>query len=116
MKKNGFTIIEFLVCLAMLGIVLFIGICASRKMLATSLVSFRTVNDDEVFKAAKAYVNENNIDNTYKSYICVKVSDLINYGYLLDTNDQKLKEKTIKLKKNVVTKTISAMEYINDCE
>lgn len=115
MKKNGFTLIEFLVCLAMLGIVLVIGLAASHNMLTTSLAGLRVVSDDEVFKAAKNYVNEKNISFNDNGYVCVSVNDLIDNGYLVDTNNYELKNKLVKLKKNSVTKVISRMWYVDSC-
>ena len=60
MNKKGFTLIEFLICLALLGIVLVIGLCASGGAIRTSLSSLRSVSESEVFKAAKSYSLENN--------------------------------------------------------
>ena len=115
MNKKGFTLIEFLMCLALLGIVLVIGLCASGNMLRTSLSSLRSVNDNEVFKAAKAYVLENNVSFSRKGYACVEVQDLVDYGYLLDTNDEELKNKIVKLKKNKRTKVIYDIGYTRNC-
>ena len=115
MKKNGFTLIEFLASLAMLGIVLVIGLFASRNMLTTSLAGFRAVSDTEVFKAAKTYVNEKNISFNDKGYTCVSVRDLIDYGYLIDMNDDKVKNMHVKLKKNSLTKVISKAWYVDNC-
>ena len=116
MNNKGFTLIEFLICLVMLGVVLVMGICASRNSLATSLVTLRSVSDNEVFKATKSYVISENISFNDKSYVCVSVRDLIDYGYLADTNDLVLKEKIVKLKRNNITKVISNFEYVSNCD
>ena len=116
MNNKGFTLVELLLCLAMFGIILVIGLCASRDMLKTSLVSLRPVGDDEVFRAATSYVNENKDVFNGKLYTCVTVKDLVDFGYLDDTNDYELKTKIVKLKRNNVTKRIYNVEYVNDCD
>ena len=116
MNNKGFTLIEFLICLAMFGFVLVMGICASKNKLAASLAVFRPVSNNEVFKAAKDYFISQNISFDGKSYVCVDIRDLIEYGYLEDTNDQTLKEKIVKLKKNSITNLISNFEYTSNCD
>ncbi len=116
MNRKGFTLVEFLICLALLGIVLVFGLCASSDMLRTSLSSLRSVSDNEVFKAAKAYVQENNVTFYDGSYTCVTVKELIDYGYLVDTNDYELRDKIVKVKKNKVTKVIYDIEYTSNCD
>ena len=116
MKRNGFTLIEFLICLSLLGIVLIIGISTSHKMLSTSLVTIRAVSDNEVFTAAKNYAIENQKIFNGKFYTCITVKDLIDYGYLADTNDITLKEKNVMIKKNKITKVIYNIDYTNNCD
>ena len=116
MNRKGFTLVEFLICLVLLGIVLVLGLCASSDMLRTSLSSLRSVSDNEVFKAAKTYVQENNSVFNDDSYACVTVKELIDYGYLVDTNDYELRDKIVKVKKNKVTKVIYDIGYTNSCD
>ena len=116
MNKKGFTLVEFLVCLALLGIVLVFGLCASRNMLRTSLSSLRSVSDNEVFKAAKSYAQENTGIFNDAGSACVTVKELIDYGYLVDTNDYGLRDKKVELKKNKLTKVIYDVGYTSSCK
>ena len=116
MNQKGFTLVEFLICIVLLGIVLVLGLCSSTDMLRTSLSSLRSVSDNEVFKAARSYALENNSTFDSNGHTCIMVHDLIDYGYLLDTNDYELRSKGVILKKNKITKVIYDMEYTSNCE
>ena len=115
MNNKGFSLVDLLLSLAMFGVVLIIGLCASHDMLKTSLIVFRSVSDEEVFNAAKNYVDDNNMLDG-NSYACVTVRDLVNYGYLADTNDYQLKNRIVKLKKDNITTIIYNVEYVNNCD
>ena len=115
MNRKGFTLIDLLACLALLGIILLIGISVSRNTMSTSLVRLRTVSDNEVFSAANNYVLENNIYFNEHGYICINVSDLIDYGYLNDTNDNKIKNKIVAIYGNNNTKVITTTKYVDSC-
>ena len=116
MNNKGFSIIDLIIVLALFGIILIIGLCASHDMLKTSLLAFRTVSDGEVFTAAMNYAHDN--DNLFsdKSYTCVGVNTLIRSGYLADTNDWQLREKIVKVNKGNITKVIYNVEYVNSCD
>ena len=116
MNKKGFTLIEFLVCIVLLGIVLVIGLYSSGDMLKTSLSSLRSVSDNEVFKAAKAYAQENNDIFDRNGNACVNIQDLIDYGYLMDMNDSEIKNKMVALRKNKMTRVIYDIEYTSNCD
>ncbi len=115
MNNKGFTLIELLGSIAILGIVLMMGIYASRDTVATSLTTFRNVRDNEVFTAARNYVVGENI-SLKKGYACVYVRDLIDYGYLENTNDEEVVNKLVKVSRNNVTKVINQVKYVNICE
>ena len=114
MNKNGFTLIELLGCIALLGIVLVIGLYASHGTLATSLYQLRSVSDNEVFKSARLYFQEFNL-KYHDGYTCVKVQDLIDYGYLDNTNDESVKHRIVKVFCDEGTKTITNIEYDDNC-
>lgn len=115
MKKNGFTLVELLVSLAILGLVLLIGIMANRRALATSLVEFRNIGDNEVFVAARNYVEGENV-SLKKGYTCVYVQDLVDYGYLDATNNMDVRDRLVKVSINKVTKVINKIKYVDICE
>ena len=115
MKKNGFTLIELLICLAMLGFVLVIGILVTRDTLATSLTQLRDVSDNEVFSAARSYVLSENIAYNSDNYVCVSVTELIQYGYLQDTFDEQLKSKNVMVTRDSITKVIRRINYSDSC-
>lgn len=114
MDRQGFTLIEMLACLALLGIVLGIGLVASKETLSTSLTQFRVISQTEVFEAARTYAISENItfDN---GYACVNVSELIELGYLEYTNNEDIKNKIVQINKNNSTKVIESIRYIKVC-
>ena len=115
MKKNGFTLVELLASLAILGLVLAIGIMANRRALATSLMRFRNISDNEVFVAARNYVEGENV-SLKKGYTCVTVSELVDYGYLDATNSVDVEDKLVKVSINKTTKVINRIKYVDICE
>ena len=115
MKKNGFTLVELLVSLALLGLVLMMGIIANRRALATSLSDFRNISDNEIFVAARNYVTGENV-SLKKGYTCVYVSDLIDYGYLDNVNSEEIRNRLVKVSRNKVTKVINNVKYVDVCE
>lgn len=115
MKKNGFTLVELLICFALMGFVLLLGIVVNRNTLATSLTQIRKVSDNEVFEAARNYANSGSV-SLKKGYTCVYVKDLIDYGYLDGTNDATIREKLVKVSINNTTKVINNIKYVDTCE
>ena len=114
MNRQGFTLIEMLACLALLGIVLGVGLVSSRGTLSTSLTQFRSISDSEVFEAARTYAVSENI--TFNNgYACVIVSELIDLGYLEYTNDEDIRERIVQINKNDSTKVIESIKYTQVC-
>lgn len=115
MKKNGFTLVELLVSLALLGVVLLMGIYATRDSLATSLTGFRNVSDNEIFTAARNYVIGEDV-SLKKGYACVYVKTLVDYGYLDVVNSDDINNKMVKVSRNRTTKVIDKIEFVSVCE
>lgn len=104
---RGFTLIEMLGCLAILGIVLSLGVMASKETVSTSLTQFRSISDNEVYEAARAYALENGNSFNDSGISCVNVNDLVLMGYLDKTNDVELLDRYVELRRNedyVITK------------
>ena len=115
MKKNGFTLVELLISLAVLGVVLLMGLYATKGTAATSILGIRDITDNEIFSAAKNYVIGENI-SMKKGYTCMYVKDLVDYGYLVNTSGQELENKLIKVFRNNTTKTIDNIKYVEVCD
>lgn len=117
MKKNnkGFTLVELLVSLAVLGIVLLIGIHAARGTAAAAVIGIKNVGDEDIFMAAKRYVTNENI-SMKKGYTCMYVQDLVDHGYLVNPSDSEISSRLVKVSRNNVTKTISSIKYVDKCD
>ena len=116
MNKRGFTLIEMLGCIALLGIVLCLGLYVSKENLSTSLLRLRKVSDNEVYESARNYVVEKNVSFNESGYACVKVSELVEYGYLAQMNDKKTEGKIVKVIRDNHTKVITNVNYVDLCE
>lgn len=115
MKKNGFTLTELLVSLAVLGIVLLIGIFSVRGTAAAAVIGIKKIGDDDIFIAAKKYVIDENI-SMKKGYTCMYVQDLVDNGYLVNPNDSEIGNRLIKVFKNKITKNIDKVKYVDVCD
>ena len=93
MNKKGFTLIEMLACLALLGIILTIGILVSKDTLATTMTQLSNVSDSEVYQAVRYYVVEENTNFNNQGYTCVTLKDVIDMGYLKGNFDEEFKKK-----------------------
>lgn len=56
MNKYGFTLVEMLACLELLGIVLCLGLIVNRGTLSTSMTQLEKTSDNEVYDAVRKYV------------------------------------------------------------
>lgn len=115
MKKNGFTLIELLGSLALLGIILAIGIIASKDTLATTMTQFSKIDENEIFESARIYVLEENIPFNNMNYTCIEVDDIIKMGYLKNIEDENIKEKIVKIERDKNTYTITKINFSDEC-
>ncbi len=116
MNKKGFTLIEMLACLALLGIILTIGILVSKDTLATTMTQLSNVSDSEVYQAVRYYVVEENTNFNNQGYTCVTLKDVIDMGYLKGNFDEEFKKKIVKVEKNMNTLVIESIEYDDSCK
>lgn len=111
MNRKGFTLVELLAYLCLLGALLGVGLLASKEDLSTSMLRFRHISDNEVFEAAKKYVQSENIN----SDVCVNVSELILLGYLEYTNDSNVMKKMVQIDIDDSNNLIEKVKYIQAC-
>lgn len=112
MNKKGFTLIEMLIWLLVIGILLIVAISLGRRTFATSLKDINTISDEKVFLAAEKYINDGNVDFNGESYTCITTNELKEKGYLnrsLDIN------KFIEVKINKLTKVVENIYYVSSC-
>lgn len=116
MKKNGFTLIELLGSLALLGIVLTLGIIASKDTLSTTMTQFSKINENEIYEAARIYVIEENIKFNDMNYTCVLVDDIIKMGYIKNIEDDNIKKKIVRVERDKDSFAIKKIIFSEDCQ
>ncbi len=120
MNRKGFTLIEMLACLAILGLVLGIGLYATKDTLATTFVDLNKVSDNEIFDTAEVYVQEYprgwNTDTQGNEYTCLDVKELVDYGYFDETDVGSSFDKIVKIIRNMSTKVVIDRDYNESCE
>ena len=62
MNNKGFTLVELLGCLVLLGFVLGIGLYSARGTLSTTLTTLDQVSENEIYDSAEIYLMENGVD------------------------------------------------------
>ena len=118
MNRKGFTLVELLGSLVLLGVVLCIGLYSIRGTLATSLSSLTEVSKSEIYDAARTYVMENGVTwiNDSEEYTCLEVVTLVDYGYF-SWNEVKFYEGSkIKLVRDPISKVITNTSMVDKCE
>ena len=118
MGRKGFTLIELIGCLALMGIILCIGITATKDSLAISLSSLTDVSESQIYNAAELYVLENKTKwiNDGSEYTCLTVINLVDAGYFDDGEVTTYKNKFIKMIRDPKTRVISSKEIVDECE
>ena len=114
MNNKGFSLTELLAVLFLFGIVVSIGLYTTKATLSTTMTTLELVTDNQIFNAAKNYIIEQNIPFNNEQKICVKVTELIEYGYLSNNIDDEIKQKIIQINKDINTKVISKIEYTKE--
>lgn len=118
MNRKGFSLIELLGCLLLLGIILCIGLYSTRGTLATALSTLTDVSKNEIYDAAKMYVLEydaNWIDDG-EEYTCLTVKQLVDSGYFDDDEVTIYKDSKIKIVRDTKNKVISSVKMVDVCE
>lgn len=118
MNNKGFSLIELLGCLMLLGIILGIGLYSAKGTLATSLSTIDQVSENEIYDAAEVYVLEYSASwiNVGDEYTCLTVEDLVDAGYF-DYSEVKLDVyKKIKIIRDSNTRVINSVKFVDNCE
>ena len=112
MNNKGFTLVELLATLVIIGIVFGISLFILKGTQAKVITDVNEVSDGQIFTSAETYVLERNLSFNRSNYVCVSVQELIDYGYIKNTSEP---ERIIKLIRNNETKTIETIKYVDSC-
>lgn len=140
--KRGFTLVELLAVIVVLGICTGIGISVSRGLLNKNSAKAKEVNLESVYKSAIMYTEEykkaddwvvdvnraessgSNVKTTGDEFICMSVKNLIDKGYIdrdASLPDNVTMDSLLLLKRNRDTKSYEKLgDYIinneNECK
>ena len=89
-KIRGFTLIEMLAAIVIISIIFSIIIVIYSGYTSNANDTSTAINKENILDSAVIYINEMKKESSWmvskvestKKYICVKVNELINYGYL----------------------------------
>ena len=118
MNNKGFTLVELLVCLVIIGIVAGVSFGLVRGTWSKPVDTLNEVSENEISNAAKNYVIENSVswkldgDNIYS---CVSINDMINDGYFNSKELIDYQNMFVKVIKNNNTKVIIDTELLEEC-
>ena len=118
MNRNGFTLVELLACLALLGAILGIGLYVTRGTLATTLSTLTDVSQREIYDASETYVLENGVSwiNDGVEYACITVDNLVEKGYFNYDDVVSYRDKIIKIERNEESKVIDSVMFVDVCK
>ena len=117
MNRKGFSLIELLGCLAIMGIILCIGLYSAKGTLATTLSTLDDISDNEIYNAAKTYILENKITwiNDEIEHTCITISALVDSGYFKENEVIAYKDKSVKIIREPITKVITNTTIVEEC-
>lgn len=117
MDRKGFSLVELLACIALLGVILGIGLYSAKGTLSTTLSTLNGVSTDSIYSASKSYVLENGVTWYHQDieYTCVKIDDLVDAGYFDMAEVTSYKDNTVKLVRDPITKTITSVSLVDTC-
>ena len=117
MNRKGFTLIEFLGCIALLGVILCIGLFVTRGTLSTALSTLTDVSISQIYTATDAYIVENQTSwiNDGEEYTCIKIKELVDAGYFDSEEVSNYKNESVKVIRDPKTKVTKSMSLMDDC-
>ena len=118
MNRKGFTLIEFLGCLLILGLILCIGLYTTRGTLATALSTLTDVSVNQIYDASELYVLENKTAwiNDGEEYTCLTVNNLVAAGYFESGEVVSYRDDMIRVDREPRTKVITSIKLVDVCE
>ena len=113
-KNKGFTLVELLAVIAIIGVILAIAIFSVNTIFKTSRDKASEIDLESIKNSAVSYVNENYLGDMYwvdegeYEYSCVPILELVNKGYLKENEIDEYKEEWqfIKVNRDKGNKTI----------
>ena len=112
MNNKGFTLMELLAVLVIIGVVFGITFYILRGTMATSLTQMNEAVNNQIYEAAKSYVIETNQQFNRSGYACDSLQELIDYGYVNNVDNP---QQIIKITRNLETKVIEEIKYVEKC-
>ena len=117
MNRKGFTLIEFLGCMALLGVILCIGLFVTRDTLSTALSTLTDVSISQIYTATDTYIIENQTSwiNDGEEYTCIKIKELVDAGYFDSDEVINYQDECVKVVRDAKTKVTKSMSLMDDC-
>ena len=118
MNNKGFSLIELLGSLAVLGLILCIGLYSAKGTLSTTLSTLIDVSENEIYDATEMYILENSVTwiNQVGEYTCLNVTDLVDAGYFEENEVISYKDRKIKVIRDEHTKVVNSIKLVDVCE
>ena len=118
MNNKGFSLIELLGSLIILGLILGIGLFSARGTLGLVDDKMNLVSENEIFDAASLYVIENPRKwiNDGDEYTCFSILELVDYGYFDDSEIVEYRDNSIRIVRNSNTKVVENVIFVDSCE
>ena len=115
-NNKGFTLVEMLACVGLLGLVLGFSLLVNKGTLSTSMTQIDTISDNEIYDAAELYVIEKNVTWIDNSYTCILVRELSDYGYFTEQEVKDIKNKLVKVTRDSKTLVVDKVQFVDICE
>ena len=124
LNKKGYTLIELLAVILIIGLILVLSTYGIIKSIKSSKEKVTTLSEKSIKEAAETYATEKNDDSNYwlditdkeNKYFCTTIEELMNKG-LLDKKAESTKFKKsdfVLVKKNKVTNVNSKAEILTN--
>ena len=111
MNNKGFTLMELLAGIVIVGILFGMVFYLLRGTFGSTMTQYNMASDNMIFEAADSYALEYNAFGN-NDYACVTVKELGDYGYLKNVGED---TRIIKIIRNGITKVIEETKYVDEC-